>query len=155
MCFVDDDNSYDVQYFHEIRTVTKVGLLPTGNFENTGFSSPVVRNRTIVGFISLWKGSRKFPIDMASIGINIGYYLIKGGPMFNVKWTPGYFETHFIEGLVKSMNEIEPKANNCTKIYVWHTKTILLKNVQTKLSNDSKFSDTNIPELTKSIVFNH
>ena len=45
-----------------------------GHLEYTGVSSPVVENGIITGFVDVWNGGRKFPVEIASIGINIAFY---------------------------------------------------------------------------------
>lgn len=40
-----------------------------GHLEYTGVSSPVVENGIITGFVDVWNGGRKFPVEIASIGI--------------------------------------------------------------------------------------
>ena len=59
--FADDDNSYDVRIFEEIRRTQLVSVFPVGLILKFGVSSPIVRDDTVTGFydafqvsISLW-----------------------------------------------------------------------------------------------------
>ena len=98
MYFADDDNAYDIRLFSEIRDTKKVGLLPTGNLANTGLSSPIVRQGKVKGFVDVWKANRKFPVEMASISINVAFWLERGAPLFDYH-KAGYLETRLLEGL--------------------------------------------------------
>ena len=35
----------------------------------------------------------------------------------------GRLESNFIAQLIRNIGDIQPLADNCTKIFVWHTKT--------------------------------
>ena len=147
--FADDDNAYDIRLFSEIRNTRKVGLLPAGNFAFTGVSAPIVKNGTVVGFLDPWIAERVFPVDMASICLNIGFWSKSGAPMFNCE-KAGYMESKLLEALNISMADIEPK--NVTQVLAWHTKTKVKdaskKNVQSKNETES-----NIPKLLENVVF--
>lgn len=41
--FADDDNSYDLELFEQMRTVQKVAFFPVGLIRGLGLSSPIVR----------------------------------------------------------------------------------------------------------------
>ena len=48
--FGDDDNTYDLRLFEEIRLTKQVSMLPVGFIGTTGFSSPIVVKGKVVGF---------------------------------------------------------------------------------------------------------
>ena len=149
--FADDDNAYDIRLFAEIRDTKKVGILPTGNLQRTGISSPIVKHGKIVGFVDVWKGGRKFPVEMASMSINVAFWLERGAPQFDHRKT-GYLETRLLEALKITMSDLEPKAKNCTLILTWHTNTVNVKvaRIHTKRANQP---ETNIPKLLDNVVF--
>ena len=151
MYFADDDNTFDLRLFTEIRDTKKVGILPTGNLENTGISSPIIKHGTIVGFVDVWNGGRKFPVEMASLSINIAFWLKRGAPMFDHR-RRGFLETRLLEALNITTSDLEPKAKNCTMILAWHTQTVHVhvSKVHTKVANQPK---TNIPKLLENVVF--
>lgn len=35
----------------------------------------------------------------------------------------GHLESNFLSEVVDDMSHLQPLATNCTKVYVWHTKT--------------------------------
>ena len=150
MYFADDDNAYDMRLFDEIRYVKKVGLVPIGNFKKAGFSAPIVKNGKVVGFIDPWLGPRKFPVDMASLSINIAFWLKRGAPMFSNR-SPGYLETKMLQSLKITLDELEPRANNCTVILAWHTKTVN-KYPTANYSMPVNVSDSNILQLRNAMT---
>ena len=149
--FADDDNAYDIRVIDELRSTKKVGIVPTGNFPRTGISSPVVDKGRITGFVDPFPGDRKWPVDMASFAVNIAFWRSKGAPLCSAN-KKGRIETQFLEHMMINLTDLEPKANNCTEVLVWHTKTadVALKR---GLVNRSKYKDTNIPTLIENTAY--
>lgn len=64
--FADDDNSYDVELFEQMRYVKKVAFFPVGLIQSFGLSSPILRNGIFEGeYYESWPGRRKYQLDMA------------------------------------------------------------------------------------------
>jgi galactosylgalactosylxylosylprotein 3-beta-glucuronosyltransferase 3 len=121
--FADDDNTYDLRLFDEIRFTTRVSVFPVGLVGGLIVEKPVVRNGKVLDWNTMWKKERKFPIDMSGFAINIKLILDNPNASFSLRVSRGYQETHLLKSLVNSIDELEPKANNCTQILVWHTRT--------------------------------
>lgn len=119
--FGDDDNSYDLVLFSEIRYTKKVSMFPVGLIGLYAVSSPVVRNGEVVGFFDSWPALRVFPVDMAGFAVNLEYLALS--PNASMPYRAGYEEDGFLRSLGLTISDIEPKANNCTEILVWHTQT--------------------------------
>ncbi|XP_068249588.1 galactosylgalactosylxylosylprotein 3-beta-glucuronosyltransferase P-like isoform X2 [Palaemon carinicauda] len=144
--FADDDNTYDIRLFEEIRYTKKVSMLPVGLLTHYGLSTPVVKNGKFFGWYDGWIANRHYPIDMASFAVSVPFFLTR--PKAKMPYSPGYEETGFLDSLNITMNDVEFVADNCTKIYVWHTKTV--KNYAS--SRDilqAKWNDTNLRDLQK------
>lgn len=62
-------------------------------------------------------------------------------------------ETRLLEAMSVTLNDLEPKASGCTKIYTWHTNTLRVVNSK-KYASNKTFKDTNIPLLVEEIDFN-
>ncbi|KAL7565957.1 hypothetical protein ACA910_008414 [Epithemia clementina (nom. ined.)] len=56
--------------------------------------------------------------------------LISRNLRFHWEWRGGFLETRFMEQLAHNLSELNPLADDCTKIYVWHTKSKALTNEQ-------------------------
>ena len=121
MYFGDDDNTYDLRLFEEIRFTKQVSMFPVGFVGTSGFSSPIVVKGKVVGFSDSWFEYRKFPVDMAGFAVNIEL-LKRHKPM--MPYLAGHEETLFLQSLHISINDIEPLANDCTEILAWHTRTV-------------------------------
>lgn len=118
--FADDDNTFDLRLFKDIRHTKKVSMFPIGLMGGTGVNSPVVQNGLVVGFVSRWFGKRKFPVDMGEFAVNIRH-LSYNHTRVAMPFLAGYEEDLFLKGIVSMWTDIEPMAEGCTKIWVWHT----------------------------------
>ncbi|VDO24720.1 unnamed protein product [Heligmosomoides polygyrus] len=78
---------------------------------------------TVISFNAVWKPEREFPIDMAAFAVNITLVTSRRGAAFSYDVARGYQESHFLAGLGLSRRDFEPKADNCSKVFVWHTRT--------------------------------
>lgn len=152
--FGDDDNTYDVRLFHQMSLTQTVSMFPVGFIGAQGVSSPIVKNGTVVGFSDSWFAQRKYPVDMAGFAVNIQFMKKR-----NVKaasampYKAGYEEDMFLQSLNLSLSEIEPLANNCTEILVWHTKTVKDKVAKIKIDNEDHLISSNMGLLVRSLIF--
>lgn len=113
--FADDDNSYDVEIFHQMRYTRKVSMWPVGLVTKYGLSSPIIRNKTLVGFYDGWIGGRKYPIDMAGFAVNVKFFLSR--PKAIMPYEAGYEEDKFLRTLAPLNNsDIELLASDCTEV---------------------------------------
>ncbi|XP_039757016.1 galactosylgalactosylxylosylprotein 3-beta-glucuronosyltransferase I isoform X1 [Pararge aegeria] len=120
--FMDDDNTYSLKVFEEMRKIQKVGVWPVGIVGGMRIEMPLVTNGKISGFNAVWKPFRPFPIDMAGFAINATLFLIHPEAKFSRKVQSGFQESEILKYFT-TKNEMEPLAENCTKVYVWHTRT--------------------------------
>lgn len=121
--FVDDDNTYDLTVFDEMRDTRKVSVWPVAFVGGLLVEKPIIESGKVHAFNSMWKSERPFPFDMAGFAINLRLLLSKPSALFSEKQEVGYVESHFLSQFVTDWTELEPKADNCTKILVWHTRT--------------------------------
>ncbi|KAK4322885.1 hypothetical protein Pmani_006400 [Petrolisthes manimaculis] len=148
--FADDDNTYDYRIFNEIRSTRQVSMFPVGLVTRLGVSSPIVSNGKLVGFYDGWVAGRKFPVDMAGFAVNFRFYLQRNGPM--MPYNVGFEEDGFLKALKINPEDIEPLADNCTKILVWHTRTV--KSMPAlKMPEKERVTKTNLHYLKEQIVF--
>ncbi|KAK8731363.1 hypothetical protein OTU49_007567 [Cherax quadricarinatus] len=119
--FADDDNTYDIQIFEEMRYTRVVSMFPVGLLTEAGLSTPVLKDGRFIGWYDGWIGGRKFPVDMAGFAVSVPFLLTV--PKAKMPYTAGMEETGFLSSLNITTDQIEFLADNCTQIYVWHTKT--------------------------------
>lgn len=121
--FGDDDNTFDLELFMEIRKTKKFSMFPVGLIGGYGVSSPIVEDGKVVAFFDSWPGERTFPVDMAGFAVNVEVLT----PNATMPYQAGYEEDKFLVNLGLNINDIEPLAENCTKVLVWHTRTFKYK----------------------------
>ncbi|XP_076381638.1 glucuronyltransferase I [Megalopta genalis] len=122
--FADDDNTYSIKLFQEMEKIQKVGVWPVGLVGGLMVERPICDNVTnkVVSFNAAWKPDRPFPLDMAGFAINLQLLLENKEAMFSYDVEGGYQESEILRQIVKR-DELEPLADCCTKVYVWHTRT--------------------------------
>ncbi|XP_066438803.1 galactosylgalactosylxylosylprotein 3-beta-glucuronosyltransferase 3 isoform X2 [Eleutherodactylus coqui] len=120
--FADDDNTYSINIFKEMRNTQKVSVWPVGLVGGLRYEGPLVTGGKVVGFHTAWKTHRPFPIDMAGFAVSLQLLLSHPKAQFDLTAERGFLESSLLAPLV-AVEELEPKADNCTKIWVWHTRT--------------------------------
>ncbi|XP_067873193.1 galactosylgalactosylxylosylprotein 3-beta-glucuronosyltransferase 2-like [Heterodontus francisci] len=121
--FADDDNTYSLQLFQEMRSTQKVAVWPVGFAGGRLYERPLVEHGHVVGWYSGWRAGRPFAIDMAGFAVNLKVILSNPQAVFKRAGSqPGMQESDFLKQIT-TMQELEPKATNCTKVLVWHTRT--------------------------------
>ncbi|XP_008330477.1 galactosylgalactosylxylosylprotein 3-beta-glucuronosyltransferase 1-like [Cynoglossus semilaevis] len=122
--FADDDNAYSLELFDEIRTTKTVSVWPVAFVGGLRYEAPKVNALgRVYGWKALYAPERPFCIDMAGFAVNLHLILSKPQANFQLYGVKtGYQESSLLTGLV-TLDELEPKAANCTKILAWHTRT--------------------------------
>ncbi|KAI1288336.1 Galactosylgalactosylxylosylprotein 3-beta-glucuronosyltransferase 3 [Halotydeus destructor] len=121
--FADDDNTYDLELFEEMRVTKTVSVWPVGLVGGLAVEKPHVEQGKVVGWNTRWKPDRPYPIDMAGFAVNLAHLLKRPEARFTYRVSRGFQESHLISLLVNGPDELEPKANHCSRILVWHTRT--------------------------------
>ena len=83
--FADDDNSYDVRIFEEIRTTRGVSVFPVGLILKYGVSSPIVKNGVVTGFFDAFQAGRQFAMDMAGFAVSVKLFKSRKEATFPAK----------------------------------------------------------------------
>ncbi|KAM8795596.1 galactosylgalactosylxylosylprotein 3-beta-glucuronosyltransferase 1 isoform 1-T1 [Eudromia elegans] len=140
--FADDDNTYSLELFEEMRSTRKVSVWPVAFVGGLRYESPKVNAAgKVYGWKTVFDPHRPFAIDMAGFAVNLRLILQRSQAYFKLRGVKGgYQESSLLRELV-TLNELEPKAANCTKILVWHTRT-----EKPVLVNEGKkgFTDPNV-----------
>ncbi|KAF0302717.1 Galactosylgalactosylxylosylprotein 3-beta-glucuronosyltransferase P [Amphibalanus amphitrite] len=158
--FADDDNSYDIRIFTEvapspqsslsipwcspqIQKTRGVSVFPVGLVTELGVSSPVVVGGQVTDFYDGWHGGRRFPIDMAGFAVSVT--LLKQRPNATMPYRAGYEEDGFLKELGVTREDLQPLADECSQILVWHTRTEKVAPIRSADLN--KFQGSNIVAL--------
>ncbi|XP_073430389.1 galactosylgalactosylxylosylprotein 3-beta-glucuronosyltransferase 1-like isoform X1 [Dendrobates tinctorius] len=135
--FADDDNTYSLEIFEEMRYTRKVSVWPVAFVGQLRYESVKVNSQGKVhGWLVKFDPSRPFAIDMAGFSVGLKLILEKHGAKFHLNVSAGYQESSLLQDLV-TIDELEPKAENCSKIMVWHTKTQTPRIKHDSISNPS------------------
>jgi len=118
--FADDDNTYTVDLFEEIRPTKQVSILPVGLVGGVLAEKPQVKDGRVVGFEVGWGADRKFATDMAGFSVNLNYFKDHKEVQFPLKVRIGWLESDFLSGLIE-VEDLEPVSMG--RILVWHTRT--------------------------------
>ncbi|EDS42141.1 galactosylgalactosylxylosylprotein 3-beta-glucuronosyltransferase I [Culex quinquefasciatus] len=123
--FMDDDNTYSSELFGEMSKIerNKVGVWPVGLVGGLMVEKPVLnRDGIVLGFNSAWRPERPFPLDMAGFAISSDLLLDNPQAQFSYEVERGYQESEILRHLT-IVHEMQPLANKCTDVLVWHTRT--------------------------------
>ncbi|KAH8299584.1 hypothetical protein KR044_003259 [Drosophila immigrans] len=147
--FADDDNTYDINIFEQMRYTKKVSMWPVGLVTKTGVSSPIIRDGKLEGYYDGWIGGRKYPVDMAGFAVSVKF--LRERPHAKMPFKPGYEEDGFLRSLAPLDNaEIELLADECKEILTWHTQT--KKNPAALPLNMTRYGHTNLAFIEKLLV---
>lgn len=117
-----------------MRTTRKVSVWPVGLVGGRRYERPVVENGKVVGWYTGWRADRPFAIDMAGFAVSLQVILSNPKAVFKRRGSqPGMQESDFLKQIT-TVEELEPKASNCTKVLVWHTRT-----EKANLANEPKY----------------
>ncbi|XP_067038370.1 galactosylgalactosylxylosylprotein 3-beta-glucuronosyltransferase 3-like isoform X1 [Acropora muricata] len=120
--FGDDDNTYDLKIFEQMRYTKKISVWPVGLVGGLKWEGPICKDGSVVKFYTLWKPQRPMPLDMAGFAINAKLIIDNPNVEMDTMAARGYLESSVVSRLA-TREEFEPLANNCKEILVWHTQT--------------------------------
>ncbi|KAJ8248151.1 hypothetical protein GJAV_G00238880 [Gymnothorax javanicus] len=121
--FADDDNTYSLDLFEEMRSTRQVSVWPVGLVGGRRYERPLVERGKVVGWYTGWRPDRPFAIDMAGFAVSLQVILKNPRAMFKRRGSqPGMQESDFLKQITR-VEQLEPKARNCTEVLVWHTRT--------------------------------
>uniref|UniRef100_A0A8B9Q337 Galactosylgalactosylxylosylprotein 3-beta-glucuronosyltransferase n=1 Tax=Apteryx owenii TaxID=8824 RepID=A0A8B9Q337_APTOW len=116
--FADDDNTYSLELFEEMRSTRKVSVWPVAFVGGLRYESPKVNAAgKVYGWKTVFDPHRPFAIDMAGFAVNLRLILQRSQAYFKLRGVKGgYQESSLLRELV-TLNDLEPKAANCTKVW--------------------------------------
>lgn len=100
-----------------MRSTKKVSVWPVAFVGGLRYESPKVNTLgKVYGWKTVFDPHRPFAIDMAGFAVNLQLILDNPQAFFKLRGVKGgYQETSLLKELV-SLNDLEPKADNCTKV---------------------------------------
>lgn len=110
-----------------MRYTKTVSIWPVGLVGDSLYEAPLVVDGHVVQFYSKWRNHRAFPTDMASFAINLELIRANSSAYFSNNVPCGHQETLILTSLGVTKEMLEPKANNCSEILIWHTRSQIMK----------------------------
>lgn len=123
--FMDDDNTYSTGLFAEMERIEpgRVGIWPVGLVGGLLSEKPILNDEhKVIGFNAVWRPERPFAVDMAGFGVSIDLLFKNPQAVFSYEVKRGYQESELLRHLT-TISDLQPLANNCQEILVWHTRT--------------------------------
>jgi len=100
-----------------MRYIKGVGVWPVGLVGGLMVERPRLNSHGKVdGWLTVWSPNRPFAIDMAGFAINLQLFLSKPEGKFSFESEKGYQESELLKHFVASLDDLEVKADNCTKV---------------------------------------
>ena len=93
-------------------------MWPVGLVGGLLWEGPICKDRKVVKFHTAWMPERAFPVDMAAFSINIHLLFEYPTAYINPEVARGFLETDFLEQLKISRDDLEAKADDCTKVSI-------------------------------------
>lgn len=123
--FLDEGCTFALSLFWEMEKIErgKIGVWPVGFTSGMVVERPLVHEGQVVAWNTRWHPERKFPIDMAGFAITYDCLLEYPFARFSMDSEPGHAETDFLQQIVYKLDRLQPMAENCSKVLVWHTQT--------------------------------
>ncbi|TNN27732.1 Galactosylgalactosylxylosylprotein 3-beta-glucuronosyltransferase 1 [Liparis tanakae] len=129
-----------------MRSTRKVSVWPVAFVGGLRYESPKVNAAgKVYGWKTVFDPHRPFAIDMAGFAINLRLILFKPQAYFKLRGVKGgYQESSLLRELV-TLNDLEPKAANCTKViplvYAVEPLEMVLKEADSGLSYKFKIKN--------------
>ncbi len=102
--------------YEKMRYTKKVSVWPVAFVGEIMYEKPIVLNGKVVNWFVTWGEKRPFPIDMAGFAVNLNLLLSHPSARFSQFAARGMQESHFLKSLIKDIKDLEPKAENCSKV---------------------------------------
>ncbi|KAH6926004.1 hypothetical protein HPB50_012943 [Hyalomma asiaticum] len=109
--------------FRLMRKTVKVSVWPVGLVGGLLVEQPIAKDGHVVSWNAVWKPYRRYPLDMAGFAVSLRLLLDNPNAQFRLRLPRGQQESYLLKQLVSGPQELEPRAENCTQVLVWHTRT--------------------------------
>ncbi|XP_015224602.1 PREDICTED: galactosylgalactosylxylosylprotein 3-beta-glucuronosyltransferase 1-like [Cyprinodon variegatus] len=115
--FADDDNTYSLRLFEEMRYTKKVSVWPVALVGGIRYETPKINALgKVYGFKTKFDPTRPFAIDMAGFAVNLSLILSKPQANFQLQGVKGgYQESSLLKELLYLSDSLQ--------VLVWHTRT--------------------------------
>lgn len=100
-----------------MRSTQKVSVWPVAFVGGLRYESPKINTLgKVYGWSTVFDPHRPFAIDMAGFAVNLQLILSKPQAYFKLNGVKGGYQESSLLGELVTLSELEPKADNCTKV---------------------------------------
>lgn len=123
--FLEEGYTHTLRLFQEMTQIERgrIGVWPVGFSSEMIVEKPLVHDGRVVAWNTRWHPKRKFPLDIGGFAVTYDILLEYPFARFSVESEPGHAESDFLQEIIYSLDRLQPMANNCTDVLVWHTET--------------------------------
>ena len=101
-----------------MRYTRKVSVWPVGIVGGLRFEAPLCSNGSVTGWHAVYRPDRPFPLDMAGFAVSLPLLMARKEARFKKDVKRGNLESSLLISLIAGKDELEPKADNCTKVSI-------------------------------------
>jgi galactosylgalactosylxylosylprotein 3-beta-glucuronosyltransferase 2 len=102
-----------------MRFTKRVSVWPVAFVGEIKYEKPIIKNGKVTDWFVTWGDKRPYPIDMAGFAVNLNLLLSHPSARFSQFVARGMQESHFLKNLIRNQRDLEPKADNCTKVIIF------------------------------------
>ena len=95
-----------------------VSVWPVGICGGLRYEGPLCDGSKVTGWHTAWNVDRPFPLDMAGFAVGLPLLLARKETKMDPHAKRGFVESSLLSGLVNGMDELEAKADNCSKVII-------------------------------------
>ena len=99
-----------------MRYTRKVSVWLVGICGGLRFEGPLCSNGRVTGWHAVYRPERPFPLDMAGFAVALPLLMARKEARFSKDAEKGHVESSLLISLIAGKDELEPKADNCTKV---------------------------------------
>lgn len=121
----DDDNTYDVRLFSEIRKTNMVSVFNVAFVGGQTYEGPLVSELSgkVDGFHVSWHPERVYPTDMAGFSFNVDFLFKTPMPLLSHESETGRLESDFLAMMLGDNGHLDLEPRAPKSILIWHTRT--------------------------------
>ena len=101
-----------------MRFTKTVSVWPVALVGGLRWEGPVCVYGKVISFFTAWQPDREFPLDMGAFAVNLDIILHQSSAYIDPESRLGYLETDFLNSLGIRKEDMEPKGNNCRKVWI-------------------------------------
>jgi len=101
-----------------MRYTKKISVWLVGICGGLRYEGPLCSGGRVTGWHTGWDLERPFPLDMAGFAVGLPLLLARMNAKMDPHAKRGYVESSLLSSLITGMDELEAKADDCSKVSI-------------------------------------